>query len=138
MAIITPLLVLFLTGCLDFGRFANDLIGVTNAAGAGAVVAVMSHYPGLDSTQGNGLINWQRKVCTAVANELGMSDDFSPAGLNDPNGYMNSQGLYVQAVCNIQAGDQWQAQITARYPFKWWSIPSTAQPQQTVVYCAIR
>jgi hypothetical protein len=131
-------MVLFLLGCLNFGRFANALIAVTNAAGAGAGVGIMSHYPDPDPSNGTGLINWQKSICTAVANELGMSDDFTPAGSTDPDGYTNSQGLYVQAVRRGVEGGLWRAQITARYPFQWWGIPSRVQPQQTVVFCAIR
>jgi hypothetical protein len=51
---------------------------------------------------------------------------------------MNSQGLYVQPVLSGREGGPWRAQITARYPFQWWGIPCTVQPQQTVVFCAIR
>jgi Flp pilus assembly protein TadG len=138
MAIIVPVLMLLILGCLDFGRFANALIAVTNAARAGAGVGIMSHYPDPDPSKGTGLINWQASICTAVANELGMSDDFTPAGPGDPNGYVNSQGLYVQAVRRSEEGGLWRAQVTARYPFNWWGIPSQLQPQQIVVLRAIR
>jgi Flp pilus assembly protein TadG len=138
MTLVMPLMILFILGCLDFGRFANALIAVTNAARAGAGVAIMSHYPDPDPTMVAGLINWQTSICTAVANELGMSADFTPAGSSDPNGYTNSQGLYVQAVRSGEEGGLWRAQVTARYPFQWWGLPSEVQPQQTVVLRAIR
>ncbi len=138
MAIVMPVLLLLILGCLDFGRFADALIAVTNAARAGAGAGIMGHYPDPDPTKSAGLINWQMSICTAVANELGMSDDFTPAGSGDPNGYTNSQGLYVQAVRIGEGGGLWRAQVTARYPFHWWSVPSEVQPQQTAVLRAIR
>jgi hypothetical protein len=96
----------------------------------------MSHYP--DPSSGSGLANWQMSICNAVADELGMTNDFTPAGSGDSNGYTNSQGLYVNASRYGEAGGLWRAQVTARSPFTWWSIPSTTQPQQTVVFRAIR
>jgi Flp pilus assembly protein TadG len=138
MAIIMPLFLLLILGCIDFGRFAYLSISITNAARAGVGVGSMSHYPNPDPTTSTGLTNWQRSICNAVANELGMDNDFTPAGSADANGYTNSRGLYVQAICYGETGGLWRAQVTARYPFTWWGIPSNAQPQQTVVFRAIR
>src|SRR5262245_61847871 len=107
VSIVTPILLLLVMGCVDYGRFAYALIAVANAARAGAGVGIMTQYP--DPTTGNGLANWQMSVCTAVADELGMKDDFTPAGLGDPNGYINSQNLYVQLLCNEEANGLWRA-----------------------------
>jgi hypothetical protein len=96
----------------------------------------MTQYP--DPTTGTGLANWQMSVCNAVADELGMKNDFTPAGSGDPNGYNNSQGLYVQSICKGEANGLWRARVTARYPFTWWGVPGDARPQTTVVYRAIR
>jgi len=87
MAIIMPLFLLLILGCMDFGRFAYTLISITNAARAGAGVGIMSHYPNPDPATSTGLTNWQMSICTAVANELGMDNDFTPAGTGDANGY---------------------------------------------------
>ena len=47
-------------------------------------------------------------VCTAAAGELGMeAADFTPAGSDDPDGFTNSQGLYVQASCSGERGSLW-------------------------------
>jgi Flp pilus assembly protein TadG len=135
---ILPVFMLIFMGCIDFGRFAYAFIAVTNAARAGAGVGIMSQYPDPDPTTGTGLANWQKSVCNAVANELGLENDFTPAGSSDPGGCTNSQGLYVNVSRYGEQGGLWRAQITARYPFTWWVIPSDALPQQTVVYRAIR
>ncbi len=138
LAIIMPVLLLLIFGCFDFGRFAYVSIAVTNAVRAGAGVALLSHYPDPDPNTNTGLINWQKGICQAVADELGMTNDFTPVGSGDPNGYTNSQGLYVQASRHSETSGLWRAEITARCPFTWWGIPSAAQPQQTAVYRAIR
>jgi Flp pilus assembly protein TadG len=138
LAIIMPLFLLLILGCIDFGRFAYTFISVTNAARAGAGAGMMGDYPNPDPATNTGLTNWQMSICNAVANELGMDDDFIPAGSGDANGYINSQGLYVQAILFSEAGGLWRAQVTARHPFAWWGIPGDARPQQTVVFRAIR
>jgi hypothetical protein len=138
MAFVMPVCLLLILGCLDFGRFVYDFIAVTNAARAGAGVGIMSGYPDPDPSLEACLLNWQRAVCHAVADELGMTTDFTPSGSGDPGGYANSQGLYIQASRNGEADGLWQVQVSVRYPFTWWCIPGTAQPQQSVVYRAIR
>ena len=138
LAIIMPVFLLMALGCIDCGRFVNTSIAVTNAARAGAGVGIMSRYPDPDPSVMTGLSNWQMSICAAVANELGMIADFTPSGSSDPDGYTNSQGLYVQASRTGETGGLWNAQVTARYPFIWWSIPNSAQPQQSVVYRAVR
>jgi hypothetical protein len=136
MAFVMPVFLILIMGCIDFGRFASAFIAVTNAARAGAGVGIMSQYP--DPTAGIGLANWQMSVCNAVADELGMNHDFVPDEAGDPNGYTNSQGLYVQACLGSEAGGLWRAQITARCPFAWWGVAGNTQPQMTVIYRAIR
>jgi hypothetical protein len=138
LALILPVFLLLLLGCHDFGRFAYTFIAVTNAARAGAGAGVACQYPDPVAGAGAGLANWRRRVCDAVAGELGMSGDFSPAGGNDPSGFVNSQGLYVNAACAADAGGLWRAEVTARCPFVWWTFAGNARPQQTVVLRAIR
>ena len=45
LAIIMPVFLLMVLGCIDCGRFVNTSIAVTNAARAGAGVGIMSRYP---------------------------------------------------------------------------------------------
>lgn len=138
MAIVMPAFVLMILGCIDCGRFVNSSIAVANAARAGAGVGMTSQYPDAGPTAGTTLSNWQMSICAGVANELGMGTDFAPAGSADPNGFTNAQGLYVQATCASETGGPWGGQVTVRYPFSWWSVPNSAQPQQSVVFRAIR
>jgi Flp pilus assembly protein TadG len=138
MAVIMPVFLTLVLGCLDFGRFAYNLIAVTNAARAGAGVAIVSRYPDPDPATNTGLVNWRASICEAVASELGMATDFTPVGSSDPDGSNNSQGLYVQATRSTETEGLWRVQVTVRVPFTWWSVPSHARPQQTVVFRAIR
>ena len=44
LAMILPVLMTIVLGCVDFGRFAYNYIAVTNAARAGASYAIMNNY----------------------------------------------------------------------------------------------
>jgi Flp pilus assembly protein TadG len=138
LAIIMPVFIVLFLGCVDCGRFVNSSIAINSAVRAGAGVGIMSRYPDPDPTAPAGLVNWQACVCAAVAGEMGMKADFVPVGSGDPDGYTNSQGLYVRASRAADSGGFWRVQVAARYPFTWWSVPNSAQPQQSVVYRAIR
>jgi Flp pilus assembly protein TadG len=138
LAIIMPVFILLFLGCVDCGRFVNISIAINSAVRAGAGVGIVSRYPDPDPTASASLVNWQAAVCAAVAGELGMEADFVPAGAADPDGFTNSQGLYVRASRAADRGGLWRVQVAARYPFEWWSVPNSAQPQQSVVYRAIR
>jgi hypothetical protein len=131
-----PLLIVLFLGCIDCGRFINTSIAISSAVRAGAGVAIMSRYP--DPIPNEGLTGWQGAVCAAVAGELGMRADFVAAGLGDPDGYCNSEGLYVRVSRFAEQSGLWRVQVTAQYPFAWWSVPNSAQPQQSVTYRAIR
>jgi Flp pilus assembly protein TadG len=64
MALILPLLVTIVLGCVDFGRFAYMYISVTNAARAGAGLA--SFNPVTPSSQAI----WEAKIAEAVQDEM--------------------------------------------------------------------
>jgi Flp pilus assembly protein TadG len=141
LAAILPTLMLLVLGCIDFGRFAYTYIAVTNAARAGAGVGIMSDYPATSAS----LTDWQKLICTAAANEIwGVNTTFTAVGSSDPNGYTNSQGLYVNAapVTTGETGSLWRVQVTARYTFKtlvpWPRIPNTIPLQRVVVLRVIR
>ena len=97
LAVIMPVFLLLTLGFVDFGRFAYAYIAVTNAARAGAGAGITSDYPDTDPSTGQALSNWNMKICNAVADELGMSKDFTPTLAGDTPGYINTQGLFVGA-----------------------------------------
>ena len=125
LAIITPVFLLTVLGCIDCGRFVNASIAVTNAARAGAGVGIMSRYPDPDPGVSTGLSNWQMSICTAVASELGMIADFTPAGSGDPDGFTSSQGLYVKASRVGETDGLWRAEVTAHIHLRGGAFPTT-------------
>lgn len=137
--VLFPLMLLVL-GCIDFGRFAYTYIAVTNAARAGAGVAIMSDYPATSASK----TDWQQGICTAVANEMGMNTTFTAVGASDPDAYTNPQGLYIKAVpvTTGETGGLWRAAVLARYSFQtlvnWRAIPHTVPLARLVVYRVIR
>jgi Flp pilus assembly protein TadG len=63
-ALILPLLVTLVLGCVDFGRCAYTFIGVRNAARAGAAYAIMNPYT--SSTQND----WMAQTESAAREEM--------------------------------------------------------------------
>jgi Flp pilus assembly protein TadG len=64
LALLLPVLVTLVLGCVDFGRFAYNYIAVTNAARAGAAYGMMNNYT--SSSQSN----WTAGVTQAAKDEL--------------------------------------------------------------------
>jgi Flp pilus assembly protein TadG len=129
MAIILPLLVTIVLGCVDFGRFAYTHIALTNAARAGASYAMMNNYS--SSTYGA----WVSGITTAAKNEM-----------TGQTGY-NSNNLTVAApTVTVESSGLRRVQLTVSYPFQTavnWSwtgmgIPSSMTLQRTVVMRLIR
>jgi Flp pilus assembly protein TadG len=129
MALILPVVVTIVLGCVDFGRFAYNYIALTNSARAGASYAMMNNYS--SSTYGT----WVSGITTAAQQEM-----------NGQTGY-NSNNLTVAApVVTVESSGLRRAQLTVSYPFQtlvpWsWSgvgIPSSMTMQRTVVVRLIR
>jgi len=87
LALILPVLVTIVLGCVDFGRFAYSYIAVTNAARAGAGFA--SYNPYTASTQPL----WEQKTREAALAELGDAFDHelvtipSPVVIEEPDDF---------------------------------------------------
>ena len=86
LALILPLLVTIVLGCVDFGRFASTYISVTNAARAGAGYA--GYNPFTITTQPL----WEALVTQAVVDDIQDMPGFDASKLsvtiqsvNDPN-----------------------------------------------------
>ena len=76
LALVMTTLVTLVLGAIDFGRFAYDLIAVTNAARVGASYGMMNNYSA--STQSA----WQSNIIAAATAELSGQDDYSSGNLN--------------------------------------------------------
>jgi Flp pilus assembly protein TadG len=92
LALILPVLIMIVFGCVDFGRFAYDLIAVTNAARAGAASGIMNNYTattlGTTTTPGT----WKGNVAAAAKAEMA---DYLPANITVtvPNPTTDANGL---------------------------------------------
>src|SRR5262245_36883730 len=101
MAIILPLLVTIVLGCVDFGRFAYSYIALTNAARAGAAYAMMNNYS--SSTYNT----WVANITTAAKNEM-----------TGQTGY-NSNNLTVSTpTVTVESNGLRRVQLTVSYPFQ--------------------
>lgn len=87
-AVLLPLLITIVLGCIDFGRFAYVLISITNAARTGA------NYGAMHSFNADSKPHWDAGIKEAVLNDLkwipGFKEDdlivVPPAVTNDGSG----------------------------------------------------
>ncbi len=115
-AVVLPVLVTLVLGCVDFGRFAYTDIAVANAARAGAGFG--ADHPYTPATLGA----WQAKVGQTVQDEL---SDFDPGQLS------------VTAAPAAVDGGAWQAQVTVSCPFttlvNWPGLPTSMTLRKVAV-----
>jgi Flp pilus assembly protein TadG len=125
MAIILPLFVTIVLGCLDFARFLYYYVGVVNAARAGAAYGIMNNYT--SST---------KSTWTTNAGTTGQAEMTGMTGLNS-----NQLTLSVTSVIDTSTGYN-TVTSTATYPFKtitkWPLFPNTVTMTQSVQMRAIR
>ena len=91
-ALLLPLLILIVLGCIDFGRFAYMFIAVTNGARAGAEYAVMR--PVTPASQPF----WQAGVEDAVHDEMSGNRGYEQADLVVPSVTLTSDPLNLKRV----------------------------------------
>jgi Flp pilus assembly protein TadG len=122
LAVLLPLLVVLVLGCVDFGRFAYTYIAVTNAARAGAGFA--SNHPYTTATY----TTWQSQTQQAVSDEIGALSGFSVGN--------------VTVTATTETSGLWRAQVTVPCTFQtlmsWPGIPSQMTLQQSVIMRGIR
>ncbi|WP_439629971.1 TadE/TadG family type IV pilus assembly protein [Gemmata sp.] len=109
LALVLPLLVVLIGGCVDFGRFSHVNITVTNAARAGA------EFGGTHPCTAATLDLWEQNVRRAVADEMGGLKHFDPAHL-------------TVTVARVTAGDAPRVEVDVSYPFetvgRWPGLPA--------------
>ena len=100
MALILPLLVTIVLGCVDFGRFAYTYITVTNGAREGAAYASIWPIPGGKE----GRAQWDAHIHAQVLTEMGSS--FNPGEVT------------VQADDIPEGGVFRRVEVQVSYPFR--------------------
>ena len=100
LAILLPVLVTIVLGCVDFGRFVYNYIAVVNAARAGAAYGSMNNYT--TST----LSTWQAGVVQATKDEMAQQV-----------GTANVSNITVTVVASRDSNGLRRVRVTASYPF---------------------
>ncbi len=100
LAMILPVLMTIVLGCVDFGRFAYNYIAVTNAARAGAAYGIMNNYSPTT------LAAWKAGIGQAARDEMEQQTGYSSSNL-------------VVTVPNpvADANNFRSVKVTASYPF---------------------
>lgn len=112
-ALILPVLLTLILGCVDFGRFGYYYLAVTNAAHAGSQNAMMNNFTA--STQST----WAANASTAAKDEM-----------TSQTGY-NSASLTVTTTTSTDVNGLKRVQLTASYPFTTlvnWNLSGLAIP----------
>ncbi len=119
LALILPVMMMIALGCVDFGRFAYDLIAVTNAARAGAAYGIMNNYSPTT------LAAWKASVVAAAKAEIAGQDGYSAANLTvtvpDPT---------------VDANRMRRVNVTVSYQFRTivnWNWPGLGIPRDSTL-----
>ena len=125
LALILPLFLTIVLGCVEFGRFLYYYVGVVNAARAGAAYGIMNNYSSATKSK------W-----TTNADATGQAEMTGMTGLDS-----TQLTVSVSSVLNASTGNN-TVTSTATYKFKtitkWPFIPNTVTMTQSVQMRAIR
>jgi Flp pilus assembly protein TadG len=128
LAIILPLLVTIVFGCVDFGRFAYSYISVTNAARAAADFAATHTYTTGTETA------WRNETRQAAIDEMSQMLNFNATDVTVPNPVVTNE--------TGQSNGLKRVRVTVSYPFRtvvtWPAIPSQTNLSRTVEMRVIR
>jgi len=131
LAIILPLFVTIVLGCVDFGRFAYTYIAVSNAARAAAAWEMLNPPSSMTSPPAG----WTAQVQQVATDEMSLQPGFQSSSLTT-----------TVAKPTSEAGGTWRFTVTASYPFQtlvnWnlsgYGIPNNITLQQSVTMRGIR
>jgi Flp pilus assembly protein TadG len=133
LAIILPLFVMIVLGCVDFGRFAYTYIAVSNAARAAAAWEMMNPPANMASPSAG----WQAQVAQAATDEMSQQPGFQSGSLTVTAATPTTDGL---------TAGTWEFTVSATYPFttlvtwnvRGYGIPHTMNLTQQVTMRGIR
>ena len=124
LAVVLPVVMLLVLGCVDVGRFSHVHTTLTNAARAGGEVAGTNAYTPATYAL------WEQKVKDAVTTEMAGLDGFDPARLT------------VTVTVELPPGDPKRVRIDVAYPFDtvvgWPGLPDRMTLGQRVTVPATR
>jgi len=111
LAIIGPVLVTIVLGCLDFGQFAYNYIALCNAVRAGAAWAMLNP----PSSMTDPPASWQTSIQNAVSNEMFQEDYHKTSKSTSLT--VPAAGSSLTPVSNGDSPTTYRFTITATYPF---------------------
>src|SRR5438876_6289486 len=119
LALILPVLMMLLLGCIGFGRFPHSYIAVTNAARVGAGFGSVNPYTTATDKE------WNAAIKSAVVDEMSKLNGFDSTQLIVPS-------------TKPQSGN---VTVTVKYPFQtvvdwsliWPGLPKSVTMQQVAV-----
>jgi Flp pilus assembly protein TadG len=118
LALVAPMLVLLMLGCIDFGRFPSTSIAVRNAARVGADFARINPYPASTGTQDL----WKTLLRQAVLDEMSGFQGF------------DAQKMTLQVRGDVDpASSRSQVKVQVVYPFQTlvdWNLQGLNLPHQ--------
>lgn len=130
LALLLPLLMLIVLGCVDFGRFAHAYIAVTNAARAGAGHGCM--HPPTNAS----LPSWRSAIRDTVVSEL--EQTLEAADRPDSDVTVSAERIFDSNSSNAF----WRAEVTVSMPFEtiiaWPALPNSVLLTRTVKMRGIR
>ncbi len=125
LALILPVLITTVFGCIDFGRFAYTHIAVTNAAREGAAVGSSNSFT-KDRRPA-----WDAQIKDAVVAEMQGVPGFDESKLEVP-----------PALMTVESDGRRRVRVSVRYPFEtvvsWPLIPNNVTLRQDVEMPSIR
>lgn len=121
-AVILPLLMLLVLGCVDFGRVAHSYIAVTNAARSAIGYAIVHPFTPRSQAQ------WVTNVQSVAANEMQLIPGF------------DASTVVVNTATDPQGVTQVSVSVTYRFQLitPWPSLPHTVTMNRQVVMRHIR
>lgn len=118
LAIVLPVLLLLVFGCVDFGRGAYHSMALDNAVSSG------SHYAATHRFTDYTLDTWKTRIRETVIEEMNNVPDFDAESLQ----------ITISATPTVDAG--YRVVVTASYPFEtivdWPGLPKTVLLQHRV------
>ena len=124
LALVLPVVMLLVLGCIDVGRFSHVHTTVTNAARAGGEFAGTHTYTPATYPL------WEQQVKEAVTTEMAGLEGFDPARLT------------ITVTVELPPGDPKRVRIDVAYPFEtvvaWPGLPAQMTLGQRVTVPATR
>lgn len=128
-AVVLPVLLLIVLGCVDFGRFAYYYVTVTNAGRAGGQYAMMTPCNFSDATA---VGNWKNQIQATARNEFANQSGTDAAKLAVAATVYSDEGSGLRRVQVQTSYASFQTLMS------WPAIPSTTTLRASVVVRMIR